>query len=329
MSRDAVYEALSACPGKFVSGEALSEGLGISRAAVWKAVEGLRKKGYQVEAKPGLGYRLDAASDELLEREIRRYLSGPREHLICLETVDSTNSYAKRIATEGAPGGTVVVADCQRAGRGRMSRPFQSPAGQGVYLTALWRPAVAPAGILPLTALGAVAVCNAVERACGVRPGIKWTNDLVMGNRKICGILTEMALEGESGLVQYVVMGIGVNVHQRAADFEGEVARLASSLDEQTGTFISRPRLAAAMTEELDILYREILPAPRRWLEQYRKDCVTVGKPVQIVTGDKREEVFALDVDDQFGLVVRHRDGWEETVRSGEVSVRGLYGYLD
>ena len=104
MSRDAVYEALSACPGKFVSGEALSEGLGISRAAVWKAVEGLRKKGYQVEARPGLGYRLDAASDELLEREICRYLSGPREHLICLETVDSTNSYAKRIATEGAPG---------------------------------------------------------------------------------------------------------------------------------------------------------------------------------------------------------------------------------
>jgi len=329
MSRDAVYEALSACPGTFVSGETLSAELGISRAAVWKAVEGLRKKGCQVEARSGRGYRLSEASDELLEREIIRYLPRPREHLICLQEVDSTNSYAKRIATEGAADGTVVVADCQTAGRGRMSRSFQSPSGQGVYLTVLWRPSVPPADVLPVTALGAVAVCSAVERACGVRPGIKWTNDLVMGSRKICGILTEMALEGESGLVQYLVMGIGVNVHQRASDFQGEVAQIASSLDEQTGTRVSRPRLAAAMTEELDTLKREILTSPGRWLDQYRRDCVTLGKPVQIVTGDRREEVFALDVDDQFGLVVRHGDGRREIIRSGEVSVRGLYGYLD
>lgn len=328
MGREAIYELLAAKPGEYLSGEDLSERLGISRAAVWKAVESLRKKGCTIEARPGLGYCLSRVSDALTLREMARYGSCSRDNIICLETVDSTNSYAKRIATEGAPDGTIVVADCQSAGRGRMSRSFLSPAGQGVYLTVLWRPSLPPEQLLPLTALGAVAVCGAVEKAAGIRPGIKWTNDLVLGNRKICGILTEMALEGETGLVQYVVMGIGVNVHQRASDFPPELSSIASSLDEETGQFVSRPRLAAAMVEELDRLHREALCDPAAWLTQYRRDCLTLQKQVQLVRGEEREEVFAVDVDDQYGLVVRRQNGETAVIRSGEVSVRGMYGYI-
>jgi BirA family biotin operon repressor/biotin-[acetyl-CoA-carboxylase] ligase len=327
--KDAVYELLMSRPDTYLSGEEISEKLGVSRAAVWKAVERLRRDGAAVEARPGCGYRLQGASDALTAREIGRYLRAPRENLVCLGEVDSTNSYCKRIATEGAPDGTVVVADCQIAGRGRLGRSFQSPAGQGIYLSVLWRPALPPEKLLPLTALGAVAVCRAVEKVTGIRPGIKWTNDVVYGGRKLCGILTEMAMEGESGLVSYVVMGIGVNVHQTAADFDGEVAQVASSLDTAMQNRVSRPKLAAALMEELDTLHEVALPRPTLFLEEYRKSCVTLGKTVTLMHLGKKETVYARDVDPQYGLIVDYADGREETVRSGEVSVRGENGYTD
>jgi BirA family biotin operon repressor/biotin-[acetyl-CoA-carboxylase] ligase len=329
MERDAVYELLALQKDNFLSGQEISARLGVSRAAVWKAVEQLRKNGVVIEARPSQGYRLRGGTDFLTEREIGRCLGRNRANVICLDTVDSTNSYCKRIATEGAADETVVIADGQSAGRGRLGRTFQSPGGKGLYLSILWHPAVPPEKLLPLTALGAVAVCRAVEQVCGVRPGIKWTNDVVLGGRKLCGILTEMALEGESGLVSYVVMGIGINVHQKPQDFEGEVADMASSLDEQLHRTISRPQLAAALIEELDRLYREALPDPTIYLDEYRRSCVTLGKNVTLVHLGRREEVYARDVDERYGLIVDYGDGREETVRSGEVSVRGENGYLN
>lgn len=333
MSRERVLTCLREC-GDYVSGEALSRRLGLSRAAVWKAVDALRKEGYVIEARTGLGYRLADTPDALTEPEIRSRLGHTvtvGRNLLCQAEVDSTNTWAKRLALEGAEDGTVVVADCQTGGRGRLGRSFQSPAGKGVYLTALLRPSLAPEILLPVTALCAVAVCDAVEEVCSLRPGIKWTNDLVLGGRKLCGILTELSLEAETGQVQYLVLGIGVNVLHRPEDFSEDVAQVATSLAMELGHPVSRPALAAAEIRALDRLYGDLESgdlAP--WLEASRRDCVTLGHTVQILSPDgRRETVEALDVDEQFGLVVRRQDGTKDIIRSGEVSVRGMYGYVE
>ena len=328
MSRDRVYALLAGEPERFRSGEEISRALGISRAAVWKAVDSLRREGYNIEARTGLGYRLVAAPDALTEREIRRYLTVPCPDLRCFSEIDSTNSYLKREALAGAPHGTAAVADCQLAGRGRLSRSFQSPSGKGVYLSVLLRPALPPQALLGATGMAAVAVARAVERVSGASVGIKWTNDLVLGGRKLCGILTEMALEGETGTVQSLVIGAGVNVSQGREDFSPEVAEIATSLA-QEGRRVSRPALAAAMIEELDRLARDLGGDLEPWLADYRRRCVTLGKEVRLLWDGGGTRALALDIDGQFGLVVRREDGREETVRTGEVSVRGLYGYVE
>lgn len=329
MSQQRVQEALQAAEEAYLSGQELSRDLGISRAAVWKAVEVLRRQGYDVEARTGRGYRLVGAPDLLTQETVERYLIRPRDNFRVLSETDSTNSACRRLALEGAPDGTVVLADCQTAGRGRRGRSFQSPAGKGLFFSILWRPDCAPEQLLPLTALSAVAVCRAIRQVCGAQAQIKWPNDLVLSGRKLAGILTEMALEGESGHVSHVVVGIGVNVHQRLTDFDGEVAQIATSLDLALGGSVCRAQLAAALLEEMDILRREVLFAPEKWLAEYRAACLNIGKTVQLIWGEEREPAQALAVDDRYGLVVRHRDGRVETLRSGEVSVRGLYGYAE
>ena len=246
------------------------------------------------------------------------------------DTVDSTNTVCKTLAQEGAPDGTVAVADEQTAGRGRRGRSFSSGPGRGVYLSALLRPQLAPEKILPLTALGAVAACDAVERTCGVRPQIKWTNDLVLNGKRLSGTLTELSLEGESGALQYAVIGIGVNCNNASEDFPPELREVATSLYLETGKRVQRAALAAALIEELDKLYAALQSGDTAsYLTAYRRDCLTLGREVQLLWQNVKEKVTALDVDDQFGLVVRRADGTVETIRTGEVSVRGLYGYVE
>ena len=331
MSREKVLQLLRSREG-YLSGEALSKELSLSRAAVWKAVESLRRDGYDIEARTGLGYRLASVPDALTEREIRLYYGegmvlGREIH--CFDTIDSTNTYAKKLAMNGAPDGTVVIANNQTAGRGRMGRQFESPRDQGIYLTVLLRPDLPPQRLMPVTAMAGVAVCDAVEKVCGVRPGLKWPNDPVIGNRKLCGVLTEMSLEGETGRVQYLVLGIGINVGQREEDFTPEVARIATSLNSYLGRGVCRAELAVALIRELERLYLTLLTGDlTEYLAAYRRDCVNLGKTVQLL-GEGREVVTAVDIDEEFGLVVRSENGMEKTVRSGEVSVRGMYGYVE
>ena len=333
MSRQAVLTYLRAREGEYLSGEELSRQLGLSRTAVWKAVDALRREGYTIEARTGLGYRLAASPDALTEAEIRNHLGtaglvGAR--LICLDEFDSTNNYAKKLGMAGSPDGTVVVANCQTAGRGRMDRTFQSPRDKGIYLTALLRPELPPERLICVTALAGVAVCQAVEAVCGVRPRLKWPNDPVLHGKKLCGILTEMSLEAETGRLQYLVLGIGLNVGQTAADFSPEVAEMATSLAMALGRPVSRPALAAAEIQALDRLYSALRTGDLSgYLAAYRRDCVNLGKTVQLIGAGKSERVEAVGIDEQFGLVVRAADGTEKTVRSGEVSVRGMYGYVE
>ena len=319
MSRQEVLALLREQEGAFVSGEEISHRLGLSRAAIWKAVDALRREGYTVEARTGRGYRLLDAPDVLTEPEIRRFLGETvrvGRTLVCLAEVDSTNLRARQLAAEGAADGTVVVADRQTAGRGRLGRSFQSPGGQGIYLTALLRPDLPPERLSPVTAMAGVAVCRAVERLCGVSPGLKWPNDPVLDGKKLCGILTELSLEGETARVQELVLGIGINVSQRPEDFTPEVREIATSLVQALGHAVSRPALAAGETGP--------------YLAEYRRRCVNLGRTVRLLRPDGGGETAeALDIDEEFGLVVRRPDGAVKTVRSGEVSVRGLYGYTE
>lgn len=329
--KEAILALLTESGEGYVSGESMSRALGVSRAAVWKAIDALRADGCDIEAAPRRGYRLRGTADRLTAGTILPHLPPDRAgELICLESVDSTNNYAKALALAGSfSDGTAIAADEQTGGRGRLGRSFQSPKGRGVYLTMLWRPHIEPARALNLTACAAVAVCDGVEAACGVRPGIKWTNDIVLGGRKLCGILTEMSVEGESGALQYLVCGVGINANHAPEDFSDEVRPMAASLAQALGHPVDRGRLCGCVIAALDRMYAEWLAGAGGWWERYRDGCVTLGKPVRLIRGGRTEEAFAEGLNESFGLIVRRPDGRRETVTTGEVSVRGLFGYND
>ena len=330
MSREKVLSLLLAHRGEPISGEVMSRQLGVSRAAVWKAVEALRREGYLISSAPNRGYSLEQAPDLLREGE----LSGPLKHclvgrqLLCLDTVDSTNTECKRQALAGTPEGLVVLAEEQTGGRGRRGRSFQSPRGKGLYLPALLRPRLEPKETINFTAWVAVAVCDAIEKTCGFRPQIKWTNDLVYQKKKLVGILTEMGLENESNSLQYMVPGIGINVNQTEDDFDPEIRSMAGSLFQIVQHTVRRTTLASEVILALDRMYAAFPQKKAEYLARYRADCMTPGQHVQLITPTSRREAFAEAIDDDFRLVVRLPDGTREAIASGEVSVRGMYGYV-
>lgn len=271
----------------------------------------------------------DHTPPPLCAERIHPHLTAPhRTPLTVLPTVDSTNSYAIRRALSGDfPDGTAIAADEQTGGRGRLGRSFLSPPREGLYLTLLWKPSCDPVQTLSFPAFVAVAVCDGIEAACGVHPGIKWTNDIVLGQKKLCGILTEMAVDSHSGMPQYLIAGVGVNVNQTS--FPPELQSIATSLSLELGHSVDRNRLCALLVNALDEMYASWLSGGGDYLRRYRERCVTLGKTVRLIRENRTEEAYAEDIDDGFGLIVRHPDGRRETVTAGEVSVRGLCGYTD
>ena len=242
------------------------------------------------------------------------------------DTIDSTNTEAKRLAAKGAPHGTVLIADHQNGGRGRMGRSFHSPKGVGLYLSVLLRPKCPARELMHLTCATAVAACDAVEQATGLHPGIKWTNDLVIGRKKLGGILTELSL-GADGKMEYAIIGIGINCSQNANDFPEEIANIATSLSLSTGQTIDRASVAAALVKALAAM-AENLHKPAEFLNRYRANCITLGQEISLVRGEEIRHGRALDIDAQGALLVEFPDGHTEAVNSGEVSVRGMYGYV-
>ena len=330
MTREAVLSLLKEAGDSYCSGQSMSRTLGISRAAVWKAIDALRQEGYEISSVPRRGYRLERSPDRLSAGELTGALRGLTlgQNIICLDSVDSTNNYAKKLADRGAPHGTVVLTDCQTAGRGRRGNSFVSPEGKGLYLSVLLRPNLPPVDVINLTAWIAVAVCDAVEQVIGRRPGIKWTNDLILQSKKLCGILTEMSLEAETGELQYVVAGIGINVSQSEDDFGTEVSSLAISLEQALGRKIRRADLAVAVLGALECMMNDFPHQKAAWLERYRADCLTLGREVRLIRRGEAQIAFAQTIDEDFALVVRHENGTVETVTAGDVSVRGLLGYV-
>lgn len=243
------------------------------------------------------------------------------------DTIGSTNTHAKTLAAAGAPHGTVLIADNQTAGRGRMGRVFLSPPGSGIYMSVILRPNCPPTQLMHLTCAAALAACDVVAHTLNIHPGIKWINDLVCDGKKLAGILTELSIDPKTALVDYAVIGIGINCNQRCEDFPPELQTIACSAAMVSGLPIDRSRLAAALIMSFEKMSREIFTAQRATMDRYRKDCVTIGAEVTVICGEDRRSGTALDITDDGALLVAFADGHTEAVNSGEVSVRGLYGY--
>ena len=250
-----------------------------------------------------------------------------KAHLHYFPTIGSTNDHIRQLARTGAPHGTVVIAGNQTNGHGRRGRSFHSPEGVGIYLSILLRPQCAPNELMHLTCAAAVAMCNAVETSTGLRPGIKWTNDLVYEKRKLGGILTELGFTPQ-GMVDYAIIGIGINCCQQEADFPQDIRTMAGSLAMVTGQQINRAGVSAAMMEALYQMDAELLTRKAEILNRYRRSCITLGQDIVLVRGEEKRYGTALDIDENGALIVRFADGLEDTVNSGEVSVRGMYGYI-
>lgn len=341
-TRENVLKALEDNKGAAVSGEELANRLNISRAAVWKAIQELRKEGYRIEAVTNRGYCLSPDSDVLSREGILSCLDGdfPAERIHVFKSLESTNLTAKKMALDGAPPGTVVIAGEQTGGRGRMGRSFYSPPDGGIYMSFILKPQFDAAKSVLITTAASVAVCKAIENVTGISCRIKWVNDIYFGEKKICGILTEAVTDFESGHIDYIVCGIGINY---STSFPEELSGIAGSLFEPpspsgelstgkeifTGREISRNRLIAEIINQI-LKISENLDA-KTFIEDYRSRSFVLGKEILIIprAGNDGERNLtegipaeAVDIDGDGGLVVRYRDGSLGTLNSGEISIR-------
>ncbi len=263
-----------------------------------------------------------------MKNEILSILPGDHpwaEYLHVEDCLPSTNRTLKILAQAGAPEGTTVIAREQTAGRGRMGRSFYSQKDTGLYFSCLLRPCCAPTDLMHLTCATGVAVCKAVEKATSMRPQMKWINDLVLGSKKLGGILTELSIDPQTGLVSYAIIGIGINCLQKS--FPDELSQIATSLLMEDNP-CAPTRLAACIIEELEKLSHTLLTEKNNWMAEYKALCITLGKEVKVIAGDSTYTGTAKDITPDGSLSVCLPDGTERLVSSGEASVRGLWGYL-
>ncbi len=318
-------------PGQPVSGGELAKRLGVSRAAVWKQVEDLRRSGYPIGASPRIGYWLEPDEDLIIPEAVaaaaervdaatdgrRRVDWRIKYHL----SLASTNDLAMQMAREGSPEGTVVIAEEQTRGRGRLGRSWYSPKGTGIWMSIILRPTCAPAATTAVTLVAAVAAARAIEIETGLKPGIKWPNDLLLSGRKACGILTEISAELDR--VNYLILGLGVNVNHRVDDFAPEISGLATSLRIEVGRRVSRSALAGRILSEFGPRYHDFLErgfdsTRREWMER----SATLRRAVVVTGPASRLEGLAIDLDPDGALVIKTSDGDRHRVTGGEVTLR-------
>lgn len=308
--------------GGYVSGEKMAEQLGVTRAAVWKKIAALRDAGYDISSAPRSGYILRSAPDRLIEPEIVKGLQTKLvgREIICYDAVDSTNIVLKELARQGAENGTVVVADTQGTGRGRMERAFFSPPGKGIWVSILLHPDFLPQEAPKCTLMAAVAVAQAMEKF-GLRAAIKWPNDILHDGRKLVGILTEMSAEMDR--VNYIVIGIGINVNIAEEDFPEELRPIATSLMQMKGEPLSRVAFLQELLRALDVLYADVQRAGfAPVLAAWKKYAVTLGQQVRVLgPGGETFEGTAADIDTEGALLIDTEEG-QRRVLAGDVSIR-------
>ncbi len=307
--------------GRFVSGQEIGRRLGTSRAAVWKQVQTLRRRGFGIEGARGAGYRLLGRPDVIEEADLRSRLSplSPWKTFHILRTTDSTNSRAVALAEGGAPHGTVVCADTQTGGRGRFGRTWESPPGLNLYVSLLLRPPVEPPQAPQLTLVTAVALAAAVEACTGLSPRLKWPNDLYLGGRKAAGILAEMSADADR--LRHVVIGAGLNVNARGADFPAALRPKATSLAVQSGRTFPRVDVLARFLESFEDAYRLFVAGGiRAVLPEWRRRSLLDGRRVVIRLRGEDVAGTAVGVDDCGHLLFR-REGARatETFAGGEI----------
>ena len=318
---DEVLRILEARRGEAVSGEQMAADLGLSRAAVWKAVSGLKDRGFRITAGPNRGYTLESDGGILHPETIRRHLRAAGDYrLRVYDRVEgSTNDLAREAAVRGEAEGLVVIADTQTAGRGRQGRAFVSPPGTGTYLSLLLRPKLPAAEAVAITGIAAVAVARALGDLGVGGAGIKWVNDIFLEGRKVCGILTEATLDMESGGLDYAVLGIGVNLFSPPGGFPPELAEIAGAVFPGKPEDDERSRLIAAILDRFLPLYRAL--PDKGWLEEYRARSILTGREVRFLREGRAQRGLVLGVDDSARLLLRLSDGEETALSSGEVQL--------
>ena len=342
-TKEHVLQILEDNKGRSISGAAIAEALSLSRAAVWKAIKELRQSGYPIDAATNRGYCLRPESDVLSPQGIARYfkefldpsasamaleLPSPQLHVYSL--LDSTNQEAKRLAADGAPHATVIVAEEQSAGRGRLGRSFFSPKGCGIYISLLLKPAelgLSTSDLTLLTTAASVAVASAVEDVLEKKLQIKWVNDLYFHGKKVCGILTEGIASLETGTVDSVILGVGLNYKQPPEGYPEDIASVATALltSAEAEAHPCKNQLTAAVCCRL--LSTLSSAADRRFLSAYKERSLLLGKPIRIIRGHSQQDAIALDIVENGGLLVRLSDDGSETVlTTGEVSIRPADG---
>ena len=321
-----ILELLQNCPD-FISGQELSERFGVSRTAVWKVIRQLEAEGYVIQAVRNKGYRLTAQPDLLTEETIQNQIhtEWAGQQLVVFSETDSTNDQAKKLAEEGAVQGLLVVSDSQTAGRGRRGRSWESRVGEGIFMTLLLKPDIAPGNASMLTLVMALAVRAGIRQVTGIDTQIKWPNDIVMNGKKVCGILTEMSAQLD--YINHVVIGIGINVQNES--FPKEIEQVATSILMETGQHVNRAELIEAVLEQFERYYEIFLETEdlSGLVKEYNAHLINMQKQVRVLDPKEPYEAKAMGITPHGELIV---DTWEgrKLVSSGEVSVRGVYGYV-
>lgn len=311
-----------------VSGQDISESLGVSRTAVWKAISALKKDGYNIESVNNKGYLLLAKSDILnqveIEQNINSYKLSNAPQIIYLDEVDSTNNYARMMADK-INSDFLVVADMQTLGKGRMGRSWSSPAGTGIFMSLCIKPEIAVEKASMITLVTAISICDAIEELYPISSTIKWPNDIVINSKKISGILTEMSSDMDG--IKYIISGMGINVNNK--EFPDDIKDMASSLLLETGILMDRAKLIAAVMyhfyRNMNIFLKTCDMSGLK--ENYEKHLANIGKDVNILDPKGSYQAVALGIDETGALLV-NAEGKIKRIISGEVSVRGLYGYI-
>ena len=312
----------------YISGQELCNRFGVSRTAVWKAINQLKEAGYEIEAQQNKGYRLMAAPDLMTEAEIKSLLHTDwlAKEVLYFDTIDSTNTKAQELAEKGYPSGTLVVADKQESGKGRRGRSWVSPSGTGIFMTLMIKPDINPNNASMLTLVAALAVAKAITSVTGEEAMIKWPNDIVVNGKKVCGILTEM--NAQFDYINHIVVGIGINVHNES--FPEEISQMASSLMiEAGGKRFHRAQIIAETMSYFEQYYDTFLKTQdlSALVREYDKLLVNRNKSVRVLDPKEPFDGKAMGITPKGELIV---DTWEsrKLVSSGEVSVRGIYGYV-
>lgn len=315
----------------YVSGQQLCDQFGVSRTAVWKAINQLKEEGYRIEAVSHKGYRLLESPDVLSRSEVlsRLKTKWAGQQLFYLEETGSTNIDAKHYAEEGEPHGTTVIAEKQNAGRGRRGKYWESPPGSAIYMTIMLKPDFAPDKASMLTLVMALSVAEAITEATGLQAGIKWPNDVVVNKKKVCGILTELNVETD--YIRHVVIGVGINVNNGAPEeFPEEIRETATSLRIEAGTPFSRAELLERVLERFEKNYDTFVTTLdlRLLIEAYGRYLLNLNMEVNVLDPKGSYTGVARGISTTGELLVEKEDGEMKTVYAGEVSVRGLYGYI-